>query len=739
MKIRSLKRIFVIIILITYFTMPINVNLLPFEVSKFQTNYRTSLNDPLPPINLSRLPPIDYDSLYYDWYHPKIEMLIITPDNESFINAVKPLMEWKNEKGVRTLILSNFSLYNGRDKAEKIRNMIEDYYQREDVQWVLLAGDATEDLIPTRNVYNPDTVEYGGSEYNGYDDYYKPTDFYYADLTGSWDEDGDGKWGESSIYNSHGKDEINWIPEVYVGRLPASDPYELELMVNKTINYEKNPYIGDWMRRMLLAGGISSYTPPEDETRLTTYIIQNYVQPEMNYTHLCEYTSSYNPPDPTEDLIQANFVNHFNTGYSTIFFAGHGNPFSFIRNPSNGIAYTNINAQTCSNSNMSSLIYAFACTTSPFDQNDNNIGEVLIKRENAGAIGFIGGMRITWYFEYDTNLEKLNRGNAKLFWKEFFENKMFQQGRALYDSKVAYMNSDYFNDPSVSMRLEYERKNVLTYCLLGDPELDVYTNQPVPTQNPFIDEIFEGQYVSITIQDVYNETLPNARLCFASSDGLYHTFYADNNGICNLHIPALEDKTFNVTITGHNTIPSSLIFTLELDVLSPEIYNLQMSPKNPNVSSTIQFSINVDDLHSGIESVYLLLSKDNFTTFWIHAMENNTQNPENVYECYIYGINPGIYSYVAIARDYANNSNILYDKAFTFKIVKNPKEADVFIFIIILSSIMGAIGITSFIIFKFVKKKIGKEREWELTAISIRRKERMDKLRKKKKLKYQKN
>lgn len=81
MKIRSLKRIFVIIILITYFTMPINVNLLPFEVSKFQTNYRTLLNDPLPPINLSRLPPID--SLYYDWYHPKIEMLIITPDNES--------------------------------------------------------------------------------------------------------------------------------------------------------------------------------------------------------------------------------------------------------------------------------------------------------------------------------------------------------------------------------------------------------------------------------------------------------------------------------------------------------------------------------------------------------------------------------------------------------------------------------------------------------------------------------
>jgi len=33
--------------------------------------------------------------------------------------------------------------------------------------------------------------------------------------------------------------------------------------------------------------------------------------------------------------------------------------------------------------------------------------------------------------------------DAKLFWEEFFLNKKFQQGRALFDSKVAYINSDY--------------------------------------------------------------------------------------------------------------------------------------------------------------------------------------------------------------------------------------------------------------------------------------------------------
>ena len=71
------------------------------------SNLDLSLTSP-PLIDLSKLPEIDYDSIYYEWYHPKVEMLIITPDNQSFIDAVTPLTEWKNEKGVRTIILTIF-------------------------------------------------------------------------------------------------------------------------------------------------------------------------------------------------------------------------------------------------------------------------------------------------------------------------------------------------------------------------------------------------------------------------------------------------------------------------------------------------------------------------------------------------------------------------------------------------------------------------------------------------------
>jgi len=371
-----------------------------------------SSSDPLPSVDDLILPKIDYDALTDAWINQKIEMLIIVNDS-SFVDSVLPLMNWKNEKGVKTIILSNYSEYDGRDKAEQIRNMIKDYYEKEDIQWVLLAGDAEESLIPIRKVYNPDVVVVSGeSEYSNWDDYYKPTDYYYADLTDSWDNNNNNIWGESSEYTGD-LDEISWIPEVYVGRLPADNAFELSVMVNKTLKYETDPFLGNWMNKMLLAGGISSYFPPEDEARLTEFIWQNYTKFEMNFTHLVKTTSSFTPVIPSlpnflSPLNTTSFIDEFNSGYSTVIIAGHSDP-TVITDDSHAIYYDNVDASSSSNLNMPSLFYADACTTSSYDMGDYSIGERLINEANSGAIGYIGGLRVDWYLEDDDNLEKLNR------------------------------------------------------------------------------------------------------------------------------------------------------------------------------------------------------------------------------------------------------------------------------------------------------------------------------------------
>jgi len=181
-KLSSKKSIYLLIILFIIFP-SIIPNYFFLEVN----NPNSSINiivlaDSAPDVDLDELPDIPYEELNEMWYDPKIEMLIITPEGDSgFYNAVKPLRDWKNEKGVKTIILNNYSLYGDGDTAEDIRDMIKFYYEKENIQWVLLCGDVEPGLIPIREVLNDDVGFWGQAEKVGSADY-KPTDYYYADL-----------------------------------------------------------------------------------------------------------------------------------------------------------------------------------------------------------------------------------------------------------------------------------------------------------------------------------------------------------------------------------------------------------------------------------------------------------------------------------------------------------------------------------------------------------------------------
>ncbi|MBD3194721.1 MAG: hypothetical protein GF317_06685 [Candidatus Lokiarchaeota archaeon] len=618
-------------------------------------------------IDINDLPLIDYEALNQSWYNSSIEMIIIAPEGEpDFENALEPLKEYKNQKGVKTIIITNYSEYEGVDTQEKIRNLIKSYYESDGIRWVLLAGDAQNNLIPIREVYNPDVRDAPGSnsEYSGWDDIYKPTDFYYADLDRDWDEDGDGKYGESSKYNENGIDEIDWTPEVYVGRLPADNSNELEIMVNKTLEYEMALNIGGWMNKMLLAGGVSdpvSSGDPEDEARLTEYIWQNYILSEMNFTNLIRTTSEFSPQTPpspnTQDtLTQSNFINGVNDGYSTILFAGHGDPFTYTDKSGSGPYYSNGDANSASNYGMPSLVYAFACTTSSYDKNDNSIGENFIKRQNAGAIGYVGSIRVTWYVTNDIFLEILNRGNAKLFWKTFFEEKKYQPGMTLYNSKISYINSEYFQKYS-SFEYEWERKNLLTYNLLGDPEIDIYTSIPQEIVNPFPNPLFEGQFVNVTIKTNDQELVPFPRVHLRTNDGGYRTVYGDIKGKVKFRLP-VGIKNYNVTITGHNALKSNFNFTSLPDNEDPEFMKMWKFPEQPSVSNNILFHLEAIDRSSGIEGVYTYLTTDSFQNYEEYQFTNGFTENETDFIINLNKLDPGEYKFefLIFTRDYANNT-----------------------------------------------------------------------------------
>ncbi|GAG86039.1 unnamed protein product, partial [marine sediment metagenome] len=179
-------------------------NLYKNNVNHLKYSENISISSDISDIDLSIISEINYTALNTSWYEPKIEMLIIIPNDGAFYDACVPLMEWKNEKGLKTVI-KNASSYSGTG-AGQVKNLILDYYENENLQWVLIAGDT--DIIPIKSVDDPNL----GNE---------PTDFFYADLNSNWSD----------------PTSVDWTAEVYVGRLPADTSTQLSEMVNKTVKY----------------------------------------------------------------------------------------------------------------------------------------------------------------------------------------------------------------------------------------------------------------------------------------------------------------------------------------------------------------------------------------------------------------------------------------------------------------------------------------------------------------------
>ncbi|MHA1342152.1 MAG: C25 family cysteine peptidase, partial [Promethearchaeota archaeon] len=212
-------------------------------------------------------------------------LLIITP--KKFQKYLDIFVTWKKFGGIYCFICTleyiNCS-FQGQDLAEKIKLCIIEYFKNSSIGYVLLFGDTN--IIPIRYVYNPDTMIYGTFEKIG-DNILKPTDYYYSDLSSLWDEDKDNIFGESEIYNKNKKDEIDWIPDVAVGRIPVETESEAKNIIEKLLKYQfpnyflKN-YSNNWLNKFLMIGTVSNYEQDPgydydtDEAEVSEFIINDY-------------------------------------------------------------------------------------------------------------------------------------------------------------------------------------------------------------------------------------------------------------------------------------------------------------------------------------------------------------------------------------------------------------------------------------------------------------------------------
>ena len=287
------------------------------ENLELKVTYQTPLTNPVPASD-------DYD------------MVIIAPNK--FSNALSKLVTHKNDVGISTLLKTTESIYDeytGVDKPEKIKYFIKDMHDTYTIKYVLLVGgidsyiyaDGRDDTNQGSKDWNV-PVRYTNLDEGGViADHGFISDLYYADIynaTGnfsSWDPNGDGifaKW-----FGAGGKDILDLYPDVIVGRLACVNNFEVKLMVNKIINYEKGTD-SSWFNNMVVVGGDTF-----DDVSST-----NYYEGEVETQKSLDYMSGFTPvkvwgshrnttglvPIP-RDIIQA-----ISQGCGFLAFAGHGSP-----------------------------------------------------------------------------------------------------------------------------------------------------------------------------------------------------------------------------------------------------------------------------------------------------------------------------------------------------------------------------------------------------------------------------
>lgn len=332
------------------------------------------------------------------------------------------------------------------DSAGKIRAFLRSAYKFGSTQYVLLAGDS----IPYR--------KQGGKV---------PTDWYYCDLNTDWYYD-----LNTDLNNELNKKSFDFGPELYVGRIFASSPKEINNYSDKVLKYELNPGDGD---ASYLQNGLYVQAHQMKNAKEAELVgsVMNAVFPDTTLIN-CDDDKDY--PKGSE------LLNELNAGYGFVSLHLHGEPTNYllaghmyqyyirlwakdderIYNTSEVNAFeTNNHLGLLNNKDKPNVVYSIACVTNPYDAPHPfesvtmNLGKAFTSGySQGGSVAYLGNTREG----YVLSSARLERNFAELV-----SSGITTLGEAEALSKQNYRGMDHVK---------------FTHNLIGDPTLKIWTNAP---------------------------------------------------------------------------------------------------------------------------------------------------------------------------------------------------------------------------------------------------------------------
>lgn len=415
--------------------------------------------------------------------HTLEEGYLIITTNE-LVNAVDSLKLWKEFLGYQVEVVTiEWVSANcpGGDLQEKIRNFLIEKYGDDHIHYVLLVG--SRNVIPMRTCH-PIPQEF--------EDISIDTDYYYADLNGDWNTDNDTYFGEYS------DDNVDFVSEVAVGRLPCDTIDTVKQSCENIIKFESTD--GQWKKNILLLGSLIYYQNLEvfnwtyersDGATLMEKCRTDFFEPN-GYSCLRMYEKEGIRPstyDCEMPLTRSNVLSEWAQGYGIVNLLGHANErhvTRFVWDHDDGddipefeegeLSY--IDVLRSSDSDELSLerppiVFSDGCSQM---HTSRNMGKSFI--EDGAAVAFIGSTDLGLY-----NITRVwnDERDGGCFSIDYYFFKYFAQenqkcGDALYNSKIYFSNHFMFTEynPDWIYRCY---STLYGFNLYGDPSMGLYSEK----------------------------------------------------------------------------------------------------------------------------------------------------------------------------------------------------------------------------------------------------------------------
>jgi hypothetical protein len=485
-------------------------------------------------------------------------VIITTSDLE---DAVKEFKTWKEYPGFSVEIVNISWIsdnYNGMDLPEQIRNFLIDKYEEWDIRYVLIVG--TRNNIPMRRC---DPLIWDSSEY-------LYSDFYYSDITGNWDLDEDGKYGE------YGDDDVDFTPEISVGRIPSDNKDTVTQICENIMQYGSD--IGTWKKNVLLLGAISYYQGLEaygwiyDRDDCATLMeecrIDIFDPEDFNCVRMYEAEglrpSTYNYEYPLE---HSNVLSEWKNNYALVNMVGHSNENLVARwiwdhddgdnIPEVGegeLIYKDILRRSDSQAlsmEKPPIVFSGGCSQL---HGPNNMGRSFI--ENNAAVAYIGTTDLGFYNITKVWNDESDGGFASIDYYFFYYLISQDQtcGDALSNSKLYFSNYFMFNEynPEWIYRCY---STLMGTTLYGDPALSLYPISNPPSKPSTPDGPNSGR-ININYRFTTSSTDPDddqTRYLFDWGDGnTTITDYYPSGETVRVYYKWYEQGNFNIRLRAQD-------------------------------------------------------------------------------------------------------------------------------------------------------------------------------------------